>query len=129
MMGLREHAYAKAGAPAADSEGQAEAEQRTLIGKTDHDSDGSGTDVTDWFYNPEGGDFVIDEDVLWSCTSCGACVQQCPVDIEHVDHIVDMRRYQVLVERSEEHTSELQSLMRISYAVFCLKKKNIYNYA
>src|SRR3546814_2805768 len=31
--------------------------------------------------------------------------------------------------RSEEHTSELQSLMRISYAVFCLKKKNInYNY-
>src|SRR3546814_937647 len=29
-----------------------------------------------------------------------------------------------LVERSEEHTSELQSLMRISYAVFCLKKKN-----
>src|SRR3546814_1992478 len=31
------------------------------------------------------------------------------------------------VERSEEHTSELQSLMRISYAVFCLKKKNIIN--
>src|SRR3546814_9846770 len=29
------------------------------------------------------------------------------------------------IERSEEHTSELQSLMRISYAVFCLKKKNI----
>src|SRR3546814_3309671 len=28
------------------------------------------------------------------------------------------------IERSEEHTSELQSLMRISYAVFCLKKKN-----
>ena len=31
---------------------------------------------------------VIDPDVLWSCTSCGACVQQCPVDIEHVDHII-----------------------------------------
>src|SRR3546814_9796009 len=31
-------------------------------------------------------------------------------------------------DRSEEHTSELQSLMRISYAVFCLKKKNIQNY-
>src|SRR3546814_3604426 len=30
--------------------------------------------------------------------------------------------------RSEEHTSELQSLMRISYAVFCLKKKKIYQY-
>jgi ferredoxin/xanthosine utilization system XapX-like protein len=35
---------------------------------------------------------VIDPDVLWSCTSCGACVNQCPVDIEHVDHIIDMRR-------------------------------------
>src|SRR3546814_4697645 len=34
---------------------------------------------------------------------------------------------QVLVERSEEHTSELQSLMRISYAVFCLKKKKKIN--
>ena len=43
---------------------------------------------------------VIDPDVLWSCTTCGACVEQCPVDIEHVDHIVDMRRYQVLVESS-----------------------------
>src|SRR3546814_2917889 len=32
-----------------------------------------------------------------------------------------------LLQRSEEHTSELQSLMRISYAVFCLKKKNIKN--
>src|SRR3712207_9445391 len=28
----------------------------------------------------------------------GACVEQCPVDIEHVDHIDDMRRYQVLIE-------------------------------
>jgi len=46
----------------------------------------------------EGG--VIDPDVLWSCTNCGACVEQCPVDIEHVDHIIDMRRYQVLVESS-----------------------------
>src|SRR3546814_7825305 len=33
-----------------------------------------------------------------------------------------------LQRRSEEHTSELQSLMRISYAVFCLKKKNKYAY-
>ncbi len=44
----------------------------------------------------QGG--VIDPDVLWSCTTCGACVEQCPVDIEHVDHILDMRRYQVLIE-------------------------------
>src|SRR3546814_5428543 len=34
------------------------------------------------------------------------------------------QRFDALHERSEEHTSELQSLMRISYAVFCLKKKN-----
>src|SRR3546814_8763124 len=33
------------------------------------------------------------------------------------------RQYTVMAQRSEEHTSELQSLMRISYAVFCLKKK------
>src|SRR3546814_4505657 len=33
-------------------------------------------------------------------------------------------RYSRSIRRSEEHTSELQSLMRISYAVFCLKKKN-----
>src|SRR3546814_1142307 len=36
------------------------------------------------------------------------------------------RRVVEPVPRSEEHTSELQSLMRISYAVFCLKKKNKY---
>jgi Fe-S oxidoreductase len=49
-------------------------------------------------YTPTGPDAVIDADVLWSCTTCGACVEQCPVDIEHVDHILDMRRYQVLME-------------------------------
>jgi len=43
---------------------------------------------------------VIDPDVLWSCTTCGACVEQCPVDIEHVDTIVDMRRYEVMMESS-----------------------------
>jgi len=41
---------------------------------------------------------TIEPDVLWSCTTCGACVEQCPVDIEHVDAIVDMRRYEVLME-------------------------------
>ena len=41
---------------------------------------------------------VIDPDVLWSCTNCGACVEECPVDIEHIDAIVDMRRYEVLIE-------------------------------
>jgi Fe-S oxidoreductase len=53
---------------------------------------------------------VIDPDVLWSCTTCGACVEQCPVDIEHIDHIVDMRRYQVLIESS--FPSEAGAMMR-----------------
>ena len=56
----------------------------------------------------EGG--VIDPDVLWSCTNCGACVEQCPVDIEHVDHIMDMRRYQTLIESS--FPSEAGVMMR-----------------
>jgi len=41
---------------------------------------------------------TIEPDVLWSCVTCGACVEECPVDIEHVDAIVDMRRYEVLME-------------------------------
>ena len=53
---------------------------------------------------------VIDPDVLWACTTCGACVEQCPVDIEHVDHIVDMRRHQVLIE--SEFPSELGVLFK-----------------
>jgi Fe-S oxidoreductase len=59
-----------------------------------------------------GGDggAVIDEDVLWSCTTCGACVEQCPVDIEHVDEIVDMRRYQVLIESA--FPAELNGLFK-----------------
>jgi Fe-S oxidoreductase len=43
---------------------------------------------------------VIDYDVLWSCTTCGACVEECPVDIEHVDMIMDMRRYKAMMESS-----------------------------
>ena len=41
----------------------------------------------------------ITDDVLWSCTTCGACVCECPVFIEHVDSIVDMRRYLVIEGR------------------------------
>jgi Fe-S oxidoreductase len=52
----------------------------------------------------------ISLDVLWSCTMCGACVNECPVDIEHVDHIVNMRRFQVLVE--SEFPSELGGTFR-----------------
>ena len=87
IMNLRDHALAKAPYLLAGSEQEradlteaerAEAE-RPLVGAL-----------------ADGG--VIDPDVLWSCTTCGACVEQCPVDIEHIDHIVDMRRWQVLVE-------------------------------
>jgi Fe-S oxidoreductase len=98
VLSLRDHAYAKApyllagGGKTPTGEEKAMPEQlagvnvlalaeaeRPLVG----DADAQG---------------VIDPDVLWSCTTCGACVEQCPVDIEHVDHIVDMRRYQVLIE-------------------------------
>jgi len=63
------------------------AEADRLLGKSDRDGLSLVPDV-------------IDPDVLWSCTTCGACVEECPVDIEHVDAIVDMRRYQVLMESS-----------------------------
>ena len=43
-------------------------------------------------------DDYITEEELWACTTCMACIQECPVQIEHVDAIVDMRRYLVLNE-------------------------------
>jgi len=45
------------------------------------------------------GDVHLPESI-WACVTCGACVYECPVDIEHVDAIVDMRRYQVMMESS-----------------------------
>ena len=60
--------------------------------------------------NLVGENAPISLDVLWSCTSCGACVEECPVDIEHVDHIVNMRRFQVLVE--SEFPAELGGTFR-----------------
>jgi Fe-S oxidoreductase len=53
---------------------------------------------------------TIEPDVLWSCTTCGSCVEQCPVDIEHVDAIIDMRRYEVLME--SRFPSEASLLLR-----------------
>src|SRR5258708_343067 len=53
---------------------------------------------------------AIDPHVLWSFVACGACVEQCPVGIEHVDHIVAMRRYQVMME--SEFPSELSVLFK-----------------
>jgi Fe-S oxidoreductase len=41
---------------------------------------------------------VVEDEVIWDCTTCGACVQACPVNIEHIDAIVDMRRNLVMSE-------------------------------
>src|SRR3546814_5290354 len=49
---------------------------------------------------------------------------RCPVSLESGQENHDITPYGRYGPRSEEHTSELQSLMRNSYAVFCLKKKN-----
>ena len=107
IMGLRDAAYAKAPylqTPEDERAGLSDTlvkeGERPLVGDTGDD----------WFYMPENGSAVIDPDVLWSCTNCGACVQQCPVDIEHVDHIVDMRRYAVLVESN--FPAELNGLFK-----------------
>ena len=43
-------------------------------------------------------DNYITEDEIWACTTCMSCVQECPVQIEHIDTIMDMRRYLVLNE-------------------------------
>jgi len=43
-------------------------------------------------------DNYITEEELWECTTCRACIQECPVGIEHLDHIIDMRRNLVLME-------------------------------
>ena len=42
----------------------------------------------------------ITDDVLWSCTSCRACEDICPVDIQHLDILLEARKYQVLMESS-----------------------------
>jgi Fe-S oxidoreductase len=87
ILDLRDHAFAKAPYLLAASDEEraklpdavkAEAERPLVGSAADHG--------------------VIDPDVLWSCTNCGACVEECPVDIEHIDHIDGMRRHQVLIE-------------------------------
>jgi Fe-S oxidoreductase len=41
---------------------------------------------------------AVSDEVVWDCVTCGACIEACPVSIEHVDHIVDLRRHLVMVE-------------------------------
>ena len=110
IMALRDHAMAKGPYTLAPDDRRAAMLEGsdTLVKETERPLVGDTGD--DWFYMPEDGSGVIDPDVLWSCVTCGACVQQCPVDIEHVDHIVDMRRYQVLVESN--FPAELNQLFK-----------------
>src|SRR6266545_6560132 len=105
IMDLRDHLFAKApyliGGKPLPSDVAVEAHEPHTPESGFGRVPGSGPDQA---ARPLVGDLasggVIDPDVLWSCTTCGACVEQCPVDIEHIDHIVDMRRYQVLIESS-----------------------------
>ncbi|MGH2694526.1 MAG: heterodisulfide reductase-related iron-sulfur binding cluster [Actinomycetota bacterium] len=53
---------------------------------------------------------VIEDEVIWDCTTCGACVQACPVNIEHIDAIVDMRRNLVMGE--SRFPREMQSALQ-----------------
>jgi Fe-S oxidoreductase len=41
---------------------------------------------------------AVSDEVVWDCVTCGACVRECPVSIEHIDHIVDLRRHLVMAE-------------------------------
>ncbi|MDQ1736852.1 MAG: hypothetical protein QOH56_3103, partial [Pseudonocardiales bacterium] len=113
IMDLRDHLFAKApyliGGKAVPDEGALEVGGDSEGGGHGHGVPESGFGRVEGtnhlqYARPLVGDAasfgVIDPDVLWSCTTCGACVEQCPVDIEHIDHIVDMRRYQVLIESS-----------------------------
>ena len=120
IMDLRDHLFAKAPYIFGTKNGPADTEGGLEVGPDDpHHVPESGfgrvpADSPLQATRPLVGDAeslgVIDPDVLWSCTTCGACVEQCPVDIEHIDHIVDMRRYQVMME--SEFPSELSGLYK-----------------
>ena len=53
---------------------------------------------------------TVTKDEIWACTTCGACVQECPPFIEHVQKIVDMRRYLVMTESDFPH--EMQPVFK-----------------
>jgi Fe-S oxidoreductase len=74
IMGLRDHLYREGHGMLAAAAGAGEFAGAPLVP----------TSVTD--------------DTVWDCVTCGACVRECPVGIEHIDHIVDLRRNLVMVE-------------------------------
>jgi Fe-S oxidoreductase/nitrate reductase gamma subunit len=53
---------------------------------------------------------TVTEDEIWSCTTCGACMQECPPFIEHVQKFIDLRRYLVLTE--SRFPQEMQPVFR-----------------
>ncbi len=59
---------------------------------------------------------AVTDDIVWDCVTCGACVRECPVGIEHVDHIIDLRRNLVMVESRfpEEAATMLRDVDRSS---------------
>jgi Fe-S oxidoreductase/nitrate reductase gamma subunit len=64
---------------------------------------------------------TVTEDELWACTTCGACMQECPTFVEHVQKIIDMRRYLVLTE--SRFPSEAQPVfknMEVNYNPWAL---------
>ena len=52
----------------------------------------------------------VPEDMIWDCVTCGACVEACPVSIEHIDHIVDLRRSRVMVDA--QFPAEAEPMLR-----------------
>ena len=53
---------------------------------------------------------VVAEEAIWDCVSCGACMEECPVEVEHVPTIMDMRRHLVL-EESKMPESAMDALL------------------
>jgi Fe-S oxidoreductase len=52
----------------------------------------------------------VPEQMIWDCVTCGACVEACPVSIEHIDHILDLRRSRVMVDA--EFPAEAEPMLR-----------------
>jgi Fe-S oxidoreductase len=74
IMGLRDHLFAEGPAAAAALAAGGQADSPPLVPG------------------------AVSDEVVWDCVTCGACVQECPVSIEHIDHIIDLRRHLVMVE-------------------------------
>ncbi|MGM7634770.1 heterodisulfide reductase-related iron-sulfur binding cluster [Bacillus sp. Hm123] len=75
---------------------------------------GGGVEVAAELYNPSLIGDVITEEEIWACTTCRNCEDQCPVMNEHVDKIIDLRRYLVLTEGKMDPEAQraMQSIER-----------------